>query len=296
MLARKSLTLDPSGYLPFTAARAFVRGLKFNTGAEFLGWAAGHDEKRTPRPDTIPANPHQVYVYEWVSMSDFLGNERVAFYNREFLDFRTARDFALGLGFNSSSQWRAYIRGDFPELPQRPINVPTNPNFTYAGQGWQSWGDWLGYAGVSQKRVYRPFEEARTFAHGLKLKRWLDWREYVAGRLKDLPPKPADIPAIPHATYRGAGWLNYGDWLGTGVVANHQREWMSYRDSHEFVSKLGLKNALEWRDYCAGRIPGLPPRPANIPANPDKIYHPRDWKGYKRWLKNDARNSSSGEE
>lgn len=271
-------------YLSFTEAREFVVKLNFKTGAEFFHWATGHDPTRPPKPDTIPANPHQVYVHEWDGMSSFLGYEREAFYRREFVEFGEAREFARNLGLRSNEQWRWYIRGEYPELPERPKSIPTNPNFTYAGQGWQNWGDWLGYDGISLKREYRPFEEARKFARGLNLKRWVDWRQYVTGKMPTLHPKPDDIPALPHASYRGHGWINYGDWLGTGSIANHQRVWMTYQESHEFVSKLGLKTVSDWRDYCAGRLKGLPTRPSSIPANPDKVYHPREWKGYKRWL------------
>ena len=56
--------------------------------------------------------------------------------------------------------------------------------------------------------AFLPFEEARAFAHGLKLNNSKEWFAYCKGE------KPVNIPTAPHDHYRGKGWKNWDDWLG----------------------------------------------------------------------------------
>ena len=42
------------------------------------------------------------------------------------------------------SQWHAWN--------DRPSDVPSHPNLTYANEGWVSWPDWLGYGEGKPKR------------------------------------------------------------------------------------------------------------------------------------------------
>jgi hypothetical protein len=67
--------------------------------------------------------------------------------------------------------------------------------------------DWLGTA-------FRPFSDARAFAHSLGLKCQDEWRTYCkSGK------KPDNIPAAPYKVYRKSGWIDWDDWLGTRQVA-----------------------------------------------------------------------------
>src|SRR6476660_3726857 len=67
---------------------------------------------------------------------------------------------------------------------------------------------------------WRKFEDARTFARSLGLKSRTEWGAYVTSG-----KKPTDIPAYPHQTYAEVGWAGMGDWLGTGTIASHLREY-----------------------------------------------------------------------
>ncbi len=63
------------------------------------------------------------------------------------------------------------------------------------------------------KKAWRPFEEAREFAHSLNLKGSTEWKQYCKFG-KDGIPRPNDIPSIPHLIYKNDGWKGYPDWLG----------------------------------------------------------------------------------
>lgn len=269
-------------YRSFAEARKYVRSLKLKSVAHHLSWCTGMEKNLQPKPSDIPATPHQVYRTEWISFSDYLGTNRTATFRRKFRPFDEAREFAHALCLGSVEEWSEYACGRLhvPGMSPRPENIPSNPNFTYKETGWAGFADWLGYGdpSIPQASQFRPFAEARDFARSLNLSGWVEWREYVSKAAK-----PLDIPAIPHSAYRGRGWLDYGDWLGTGLNAYHQSPFLSFEAAHDFIGMIGLKNQKDWRDYCSGKLAHLGTKPTNIPTNPDKAYT-AEWKGWGYWF------------
>ena len=132
-----------------------------------------------------------------------------------WMHFSSCRAFARSLGLKGVKEWEAWCK-----VPgQRPEDVPSAPHRTYAGFGWKGYGDFLGTGNAKggNKGDFRSFDEARSFARGLKLssrKAWQAWR-------KD--HRPSDIPSDPYATYKEAGWTNWGDFLGTGNKSTRKR-------------------------------------------------------------------------
>jgi superfamily II DNA or RNA helicase len=121
---------------------------------------------------------------------------------------------------------------------------------------------------------WRNFDAARAFARGLGLKSRTEWHRYTkSGK------KPADIPANPDPVYVGTGWSNWGDWLGTGTIAPHLRQFLPFKRARTFARTLNLKNFSDWADYC-----GSGKRPADIPSNPHLAYERDGWSGYGDWL------------
>ena len=128
---------------------------------------------------------------------------------------------------------------------------------------------------TANKRVeFRPFIQARAFAHTLKLKNEAAWRLFAkSGK------RPKDIPSKPNQSYKNSGWKGMGDFLGTGNLASNRITFRSFKESREFVHKLKLKSDTEWRNYCkSGK------KPKDIPAKPDRTYLGKGWKGIADWL------------
>ncbi|MDC0323717.1 hypothetical protein OAM21_00825, partial [Verrucomicrobia bacterium] len=94
---------------------------------------------------------------------------------------------------------------------------------------------------------------------------------------------PADIPANPESTYKGKGWTGFGDWLGTGNIASHRRQYRNFNAARVFARSLNLKSGSEWRVFCkSGKLPD------DIPATPDRTYKDKGWKGIRDWLGTNA--------
>jgi hypothetical protein len=204
--------------------------------------------KSGKKPADIPGEPHNFYANDgWSGMGDWLGTGAVANQSRQYRSFEEARAFVRGLGLTSNKAWRAYCKSR-----KKPDDIPSNPANTYAEAGWAGWGDWLGTGIVaSYLRKYRPFEEACTFVRGLGLKSQAEWKTYC-----NSGQKPTDIPSNPNLVYAGVGYAGWGDWLGTGRIADQLREYWPFEKARAFVRGLGLKSQAEWYAYCkSGKKP-----------------------------------------
>ena len=251
---------------PFEEARAYARSLGLKTAKEWLAHT-----KTGALPADIRANPKQMYVDKgWQGYGDWLGTGRVADRLREYRPFEEARAYARSLGLKSFNAWLTHTR-----TGALPADIPATPNQTYADQGWRGYGDWLGTGRVANYlREHRPFKEARTHARSLGLKTAKEWWAHTkTGAL------PADIPACPNQTYADQGWQGYGDWLGTGRVADQLREYRPFEEGRAYACSLSLKTVKAWLAHTkAGALPG------DIPANPDQTYADQGWRGYGDWL------------
>jgi len=259
-------------FWPFEEARRFVRKLNLKNYAEWIRYL-----RSSKRPLFIPSSPKMVYGAAYISLPDWLGT-KIGF--KGFLKYAEAEKFARALKLQSKSQWDRFIKSG-----KLPANIPRSPGMTYKGNGWKSWGDWLGTGRVAdQLKQFRPFREARAFVHKLKLKNTSEWNLFCKGDLPNLGRLPADITTVPRNTYAGKGWKGFGDWLGTGRVADQLKQFRSFRDAQAFVHKLKLKSQSEWTRYCKGDLPNLKRLPADIPKAPQYVYAQKGWKGTSDWL------------
>ena len=173
---------------------------------------------------------------------------------RSFLPFEEARAIVRGEGLKNQVEWREWRK------ERRPPNIPSLPEKTYAGKGWVSFPDWLGY----DKDKFLPFEEARAIVWGLELKSVKQWEEWCRER------RPANIPSNPNITYKGKGWVSYPDWLGTSFLP--------FEEARSIVWGLELKNSEQWWEWSRER------RPPNIPSHPEMTYKGKGWVSYPDWL------------
>lgn len=275
------------GFLSFEEAREFVRNLNLESTAAWKEYCSWDPNEIGLKPDNIPASPHVFYKNSgWLGYGDWLGTNKLAPFQRTYRSFDDARKFARKLGLTSTENWIAYSKGEFPNLPPKPDDIPTNVARKYLNKGWMGMDDFLN--GKEHRKIRRfenarDFEEARKFVHSLKLKNLKQWHKYVKGLLKNQDPKPSDIPNSPELVYKEFGWQGYGDWLGTYTIAPFKREYRSFKEARDFARALGLTSSEKWVKYCRGDYKELPPKPDDIPTNVARKYE-KEWVSYKDFL------------
>ena len=138
--------------------------------------------------------------------------EQISLVNKKsWRPFDEAREFARSLNLRNRDGWYEYCKSG-----ERPDDIPSNPGIIYKNDGWKGVIDWLGNEDrvSSNKKEWRPFDEAREFVRSLNLRGLREWEEYrTSGK------KPNDIPSTPGRTYKNDGWNGYGDWLGNEELA-----------------------------------------------------------------------------
>ena len=273
-------------YKPFEEARAFVHSLELKSADEWNRFCKGQLPKKGMRPSDIPATPNRIYAKSgWKGMGDWLGTGTIANSQKKFRPFDEARAFVHSLKLKNQDEWSKFCRGQLPTKGKKPDNIPSVPEKTYATKGWKGLGDWLGTGTIASRYiVYRPFEDARAFVHSLELKSTDEWHKFCRGQLPEKGLRPVDIPFKPERTYSAAGWMSYGDWLGTGRIASFNKTYRSFEEARAFVHSLQLKNQKEWQRFCKGQMPEKGTRPVDIPASPDRTYATKGWIGMRDWL------------
>ena len=249
-------------YLPFEDAKKYVMQLGFRTKEEYSNWC-----KSGQKPSDIPANPTAIYKGQWKGWGDWLGTGTIALQNKVYRLFEEAHKYVMKLRYRSREEYSNWCKSG-----QKPDDIPASPAGVYNGK-WKGWGHWLGTGYIaSSKRDYLPFEDARKYVHGLKLKTVEQWRGWCKSG-----QKPDDIPASPAGVYKEQ-WKGMGDWLGTGTIALQNKVYRSFEEAHKYVMKLRYRSREEYSNWCKSGQ-----KPSDIPANPTAIYKGQ-WKGWGDWL------------
>ena len=127
-----------------------------------------------------------------------------------------------------------------------------------------------------------PYEDAREFVQKLGIRNQKQFRAYRCGRFPELPPVPDDLSGSPNSTYKGSGWVSWGEFFGTGYVSSKLQSFRPFQDARVFVRTLGLKNPREWELYrCGKHSVGL--KPKDIPSRPNSTYK-TEWVSWGDWL------------
>jgi superfamily II DNA or RNA helicase len=273
-------------YRNYEEAKKFVHSLGLKNWVEWRKYCRGEIPEKPPKPKDIPLHAQRIYLYSgWKSTGEWLGTGNISASKMSYRSFTRARLFARSLGLKSKEEWRKYTAGELNEKGKLPFDIPADPRRIYLNKGWKGFGDWIGTGRLqTQSRTYLPFEEARKFIRKIGLKNFTEWSQYSKGELKRWPAIPKSIPSAPNRVYKGKGWINLGDWLGTMRVATQKIGYRPFESARNFARLLKLKSGNEWFKFCHGQLPSLGNLPSDIPVTPRNTYKEKGWKGWKNWL------------
>ncbi len=130
------------------------------------------------------------------------------------------------------------------------------------------------------KANYMTFEEAKRFVKENNIISNSQFRNFQ---------KPKDMPSAPDFTYKFKGWKNWGDFFGTGRVAD-QFKWKEALPIEQIkkvvkkiVKELKIKSVSDWRRNIITIKKNYP----SVPTRPDLIYSRNGWNGWGDFLGTD---------
>lgn len=251
-----------NGYLNFCEAKKYVHSLGLKSYTEWMNLDFNL------KPHNIPKTPNIIYKDEWISWSDWVGNEEMYSNKEEFLSFNDAKEVLKSLSIKSYKEWRTLSRKILKEL-----KIPKSPDKFYKDE-WTNWIDFLSSDRLSNFRIFSSFDDAKAF---ISLKQFKSSSEYYKWHKENKPP---NLPRNPSKTYKNKGWISWGDYLGTGYIHGKYKDYLPFEEARNFIRNLNLKSTSDWYDYSKSGI-----RPDNIPSHPHIIYKDEwisigDWLGY----------------
>ena len=193
-------------YRPFNEAREYARKLGLPNKR---GWHQYCNSNKKP-PD-IPSHPERIYK-GWTTSPDFLGTGNVAGHKKEYLSFDAAREYIRKQKIPGKEAWQQYCASG-----NKPDNIPSRPKLKYKGEGWTDWYDFLG-----TQPKFLSFTETREYVRKIGIQDTKAWNQHLKSG-----NKPDNIPAHPDRVYKGEGWTDWYDFLGTRLSFAQAREIIS---------------------------------------------------------------------
>ena len=241
------------GYLPFNQARQYARKLKIKR------WVEWRDLGRAGKlPQFIPLIPDRVYKDKgWVNWEDWLDSG--------FLPFEKARAYMRKLQLKNTDEYKAWLKSG-----KRPQTIPHEPHNVYKYTGWSGLSDWLGTGTIAnQKKTKLPYVQAKAYVQAIGIKTWLEYMNWSKSG-----ERPTNIPAAPDKAYQE--FESWGEFLGTGNIANQNKEYWDYEQAKMFLKPLSIRSFVHFKQlHSSGSIS------VEIPKNPIAYYKKQEtWKGY----------------
>ena len=163
--------------------------------------------------------------------------------------YEEAKRAVAGKNIKSKDEYKKRYKED-PRLP-------SEPNSTYANQGWINWLDFLG---KPTKVFYPTFEKAKRAVAVINIKSKDEYQK----RYKEDPR----LPSNPNIFYKDKGWIGSLVFLGKPIPDLYS----TYKEAKRAVKRSNIKSQDEYKKRYK--------EDPRLPSNPNKYYKDKgriDW-------------------
>ena len=250
-------------FYDYDIAKQYIQKLQIKSMNEFRKFA-----KNGKIPEKIPKNPENKYKRDgtWLSWGDFLGTQRLANYNKQYLNFSESKKIIHGFKIESFENWRKLTRtAEFEKL-----NIHKNPPRGYQKE-WRGWEDFFGESYKPKKII--EFIEFRNYVRSLELN---SITQYINNSILD-----KKLLRHPDRTYRQKGWVNWSDLIGKEIKSNSllSKNFLEFEEAKQVVKLNGFMNVQHYKEWV--KINGKIYR---LPSNPNSSYKNSGWKDWADFL------------
>ena len=245
-----------NNFKTYEEAKKYAQSLNLKSKNEWL-----EHTKSKNFPKDVPVAVNTVYKKQFEGYSIFLGTRIISDRLKIFKSYNEAKKYAQSLKLKSQKEWFRHTKSkNFPtDIKKKPTNYKEH----------KSWGEFLGTGRVADHlRKFKSYNEAKKYAQSLKLKSQKEWFRHTKSK-----NFPTDIKKFPANYKEHKSW---GDFLGTGTVADHLRKFKSYNEAKKYAQNLNLNNRTKWRNHIKAKD-----FPEDMPKAPQHVYKvKKTWKGW----------------
>jgi len=238
-------------FLSFEEAKQVVKEFNIKTQRELKEFILSEN-----CPSGFPSNPNATYKDQWVGLGDFLGTNTLAPQDMQFYSYTEAKRIVISNNVRNKEEYYV-LKKINPLLP------------AYPAKKYKEFKNWYDFLGKPEKEFY-AFDELKMV---LRQKGIKSQSAYKSFQQED--PK---APSQPERVYKEE-WKNYGDFLGTGKIANQDRKFLPFEEAATFVRQLNLRSQQDFYAWCRKGL-----RPPELPSNPQLAYKDKGWKGWSDFL------------
>ena len=257
-----------SKFISYEKAKQHVRKLNLKSQRNWYVYC-----KSGTKSKDIPSDPSNVYSEKWTSWGDWLGTGNVASStkSKNWTSWEDAkkiyRKIAKDNNIKSQKDWKEYVVNH-----NLPKNLPKSPERVYRNS-WKGVSDGLGIEKSGHSKNFVSFSEAKKIVQKLKIENQKDWKSFCKSN-----SFPKNIPRSPEKTC-SEHWISWGDWLGTGRIANQKKQYRKFSLARKYSRGLKISTVSEWLKFCKlGTIPD------DIPVSPNMVYKNKGWISWGDWL------------
>ena len=180
--------------------------------------------------------------------------------NHDFYITNTSFDFTTisNEDFNHSTKLMIHPNSGYDNIPAAFVKNATYP---------------IVLGNKIRARAVAEYTLSCLFHHMTKLKNQKDWKSFCKSN-----SFPKHIPKSPEKTC-SKYWISWGDWLGTGTIANQKKKYRKFLLARKYSRGLKILTKDEWNKFCkSGNTP------EDIPFSPNSVYKNKGWISWGDWL------------
>ncbi|MBT7652242.1 MAG: hypothetical protein HN563_02900 [Flavobacteriales bacterium] len=182
----------------YEEAKKFIKKFKIQSSRDYVKFT-----QTTDSVINLPGVPYRVYKNEgWINWKEYLGYQKRKSSRKEYASLHDAKKILYPLNLQSSKEYMNLLRDDVDF--KKTYQLTTKPTRVYKDSGWKGFQDYLGYIRISK---FVSYEDCKTYAIELGVKKSREWYENKKSR-------PKNIPSDPPNAYKNKGWKGWSDFLG----------------------------------------------------------------------------------
>ena len=241
-------------FYEFEKCREIVRKLNFKNVEDWRKNSKDLDKR-------IPRVPTSTYKEKWISWNDFLGTNNVYSFNvrEKYYSYEDAVKYLSSKKLNSLKEYEEFLSINNIDF------LPKNPGQAYK----KYYNDKYEYLSIPKIDFFN-YHESKKYIQKQNLNSQGEFDE--AKKNNTISER---VPTNPWRFYKNQ-WEGYGVWLGTGRIANQNKEFYSYSELQSIVKKKNIKSSDEYNSFVKISKDKM------IPKSPQT--HFKNWKSWGHFL------------